>query len=398
MAVTEIQETSYFARLGGAAKGVFAGIVLFLAAFPLLFWNEGRAVKREQTLKDGASSVVSVAADAVLPENNGKLVHVSGGLTSDATLTDPEFGISVKAIRLTRKVEMYQWREKSSSKTEKKLGGGEKKTTVYSYEKVWSDKLIPSENFKEAGHENPAVFPFDSQKWQAGDVKLGAFQLPENMISMIGQSKRHELPADYQLSNDRKGYVRDNAIYVYHVQEMQTPDVLQAIDRAFGSLEIGDIRITYTSVVPHDVSVVAQQQEQTFSPYTTGNGTILLMADSVQSADAMFQNAQSANSVMTWILRAAGFLLMYVGLGMVLRPLAVLADVIPLIGDLVGTGTSLVSFLISMPCTLFTIALAWLFYRPLIAIPLIVIGAAGLVFLLKKRNEVKKSKAAAAAA
>ena len=398
MAVTEIQETSYFARLGGAAKGVFAGIVLFLAAFPLLFWNEGRAVKREQTLKDGASSVVSVAADAVLPENNGKLVHVSGGLTSDATLTDPEFGISVKAIRLTRKVEMYQWREKSSSKTEKKLGGGEKKTTVYSYEKVWSDKLIPSENFKEAGHENPAVFPFDSQKWQAGDVKLGAFQLPENMISMIGQSKRHELPADYQLSNDRKGYVRDNAIYVYHVPETQTLDVLQTIDRAFGTLEIGDIRITYTSVVPHDVSVVAQQQEQTFSPYTTGNGTILLMADSVQSADAMFQNAQSANSVMTWILRAAGFLLMYVGLGMVLRPLAVLADVIPLIGDLVGTGTSLVSFLISMPCTLFTIALAWLFYRPLIAIPLIVIGAAGLVFLIKKRNEVKKSKAAAAAA
>ena len=398
MAVTEVQETSYFARLGGAIKGVFAGIVLFIVAFPLLFWNEGRAVKRAQTLAAGASSVIAAEADKVLPENEGKLVHVSGKLVSDATLTDPEFGISVKGIRLVRKVEMYQWREKSSSKTEKKLGGGEKKTTVYTYDKVWSDKLIPSADFKESGHDNPEVFPFAAQKWQARDVKLGAFQLPENMIGMIGQSKRHDLPADYQLTGSRKGYVRDNIIYVYYVPEQQTLDVAQAIDRAFGTLDIGDIRVTYYSVVPHDVSVVAKQQGQTFSPYTVKDGSILMMTDSVQSADAMFQGAQRSNSVMTWILRVAGFLLMYIGLGMVLRPLSVLADVIPLIGDLIGAGASLVSFLIAMPCTLFTIAVAWLFYRPLIAIPLIVIGIAGLVFLIRKRNEAKKRKAAAAAA
>lgn len=398
MAVTEVQETSYFTRLGGAIKGVFAGIVLFIVAFPLLFWNEGRAVKRAQTLAAGASSVISVEADKVLPENDGKLVHVSGKLISDATLTDPEFGISVTGIRLTRKVEMYQWNEKSSSKTEKKLGGGEKKTTVYSYEKVWSDRLISSADFKEAGHDNPAMFPFTTQKWQARDVKLGAFQLPEDMISRIGQSRRHELPADFQLTGTRKGYVKDSVIYVYNVQENRNLDVAQAIERAFGSLEIGDIRITYTCVVPHDVSVVAKQQGQTFCPYTIKDDTILLMSDSVQSADTMFQGAQSSSNVMTWLLRLVGFLMMYIGLGMVLRPLSVLADLIPLIGDLIGAGASMVSFLIAMPCTLFTIAFAWLFYRPLIAVPLLIAGIAGLVFLVKKRNEAKKRKAAAAAA
>mgnify|MGYP004654065465 FL=1 len=398
MAVTEVQETSYFARLGGAIKGVFTGIILFIVAFPLLFWNEGRAVKRAQTLAAGASSVISVESDKVLPENEGKLVHVSGKLVSDATLTDPEFGISVKGIRLIRKVEMYQWSEKSSSKTEKKLGGGEKKTTVYTYEKAWSDKLIPSAGFKEAGHDNPDNFPFAAQKWQAGDVKLGAFQLPENMIGMIGQSKPHELPADYQLTGGRQGYVRDNVIYIYHVPGKQPQDDSPAVERASGTQEIGDVRVTYASVVPHDVSVVAKQQGQTFSPYTVKDGTILLMTDSLKSADAMFQSAQKSNSVMTWILRIAGFLLMYIGLGMVLRPLSVLADVIPLVGDLIGAGVSLVSFLIAMPCTLFTIAVAWLFYRPLIAVPLIVIGIAGLVFLIRKRSEAKKRKAAAAAA
>ena len=304
----------------------------------------------------------------------------------------------MKVIRLIRKVEMYQWSEKSSSKTEKKLGGGEKKTTVYTYEKAWSDKLIPSAGFKEAGHDNPDNFPFAAQKWQAGDVKLGAFQLPENMIGMIGQSKPHELPADYQLTGGRQGYVRDNVIYIYHVPGKQPQDDSPAVERASGTQEIGDVRVTYASVVPHDVSVVAKQQGQTFSPYTVKDGTILLMTDSLKSADAMFQSAQKSNSVMTWILRIAGFLLMYIGLGMVLRPLSVLADVIPLVGDLIGAGVSLVSFLIAMPCTLFTIAVAWLFYRPLIAVPLIVIGIAGLVFLIRKRNEAKKRKAAAAAA
>ena len=135
MAVTEVSEESWFSRLGGAFKGILTGIILFVLAIPLLFWNEGRAVRRAQALRQGSAAVVSVAADKILPANEGKLVHVSGMQTTEDTLTDTVFGITIKGIRLEREVEMYQWKERSSTKSEKKLGGGVKKTTVYTYEK-----------------------------------------------------------------------------------------------------------------------------------------------------------------------------------------------------------------------------------------------------------------------
>ena len=37
-------------------------VILILAAFPLLWWNEGRAVKTAQGLSEGAGAVVSVEA------------------------------------------------------------------------------------------------------------------------------------------------------------------------------------------------------------------------------------------------------------------------------------------------------------------------------------------------
>ena len=39
---TEVTNDSWFGRLGNAIKGVVFGLLLFVVAFPLLFWNEGR--------------------------------------------------------------------------------------------------------------------------------------------------------------------------------------------------------------------------------------------------------------------------------------------------------------------------------------------------------------------
>jgi hypothetical protein len=42
---SEPSRESWFGRIGGAIKGVLVGLTLFLVAFPILFWNEGRAVR-----------------------------------------------------------------------------------------------------------------------------------------------------------------------------------------------------------------------------------------------------------------------------------------------------------------------------------------------------------------
>lgn len=402
MAVTEVQTESYFSRLGNSFKGIGGGLLLFLIAFPLLFWNEGRAVKRAKALETGAGAVVSVQADKVDPANEGKLVHVTAKADTKDVLTDPLFKISSTAIRLERRVEMYQWKQNESSKTEKQLGGGTKKTTVYTYEKVWSDKPVNSAYFKEAGHENPG-FPFESEKLRANHVTLGDFLLNDSLVDRLGDSRKLPVPADYKLPATLSG--KSDAAYVHVSRKSSAPSQVSqeqpadnAGDAALTEPAIGDLRISWYAVVPHEVSIVARQTGKTFSAYPVGSESILLIADSVQSAEAMFQSAQSANSAMTWFLRIAGLVMMYVGLSCVLRPLSVLMDVIPFLGDLIGAGISLISFLIAFPCTLVTIAVAWIYYRPLLGIGLLVVAAALIVFLFRKKAESHKRRIAADAA
>lgn len=402
MAVTEVQTESYFSRLGNSFKGIGGGLLLFLIAFPLLFWNEGRAVKRAKALETGAGAVVSVQADKVDPANEGKLVHVTAKADTKDVLTDPLFKISSTAIRLERRVEMYQWKQNESSKTEKQLGGGTKKTTVYTYEKVWSDKPVNSAYFKEAGHENPG-FPFESEKLRANHVTFGDFLLNDSLVDRLGDSRKLPVPADYKLPAALSG--KSDAAYVHVSRKSSAPSQVSqeqpadnAGDAALTEPAIGDLRISWYAVVPHEVSIVARQTGKTFSAYPVGSESILLIADSVQSAEAMFQSAQSANSAMTWFLRIAGLVMMYVGLSCVLRPLSVLMDVIPFLGDLIGAGISLISFLIALPCTLVTIAVAWIYYRPLLGIGLLVVAAALIVFLFRKKAESHKRRIAADAA
>jgi hypothetical protein len=54
------------------------------------------------------------------------------------------------------------------------------------------------------------------------------------------------------------------------------------------------------------------------------------------SAVEMIADAEATNRMITWLLRGGGALIMFIGFSLLLRPLVVLADVLPLAGSLVG--------------------------------------------------------------
>src|SRR5262245_50116577 len=105
---TETTHTSWFTRIKNSFGGAVIGLVLMVGMVVLLFWNEGRAVQTAKSLAEGAGAVVSVGVDGVDQANEGKLVHVTGPVTTDSTPSDDDFGVSAAGVRLVRKVEMYQ--------------------------------------------------------------------------------------------------------------------------------------------------------------------------------------------------------------------------------------------------------------------------------------------------
>jgi len=156
---------------------------------------------------------------------------------------------------------------------------------------------------------------------------------------------------------------------------------------------VGDARISFSKVPPGDVSVIAQQVGDHLGPYQTRAGDrIEKLETGIASAEAMFKGAERANTVMTWVLRLAGFLVMLFAMLLLLRPFRVLADVVPILGTLVGMGLGLVAFAVAAPLTLLTIAVAWIAHRPVVGIGLILVALAisgwVLVRLARKRRSL----------
>ena len=98
----------------------------------------------------------------------------------------------------------------------------------------------------------------------------------------------------------------------------------------------------------------------------------------------MFLTAQRHNKMLTWALRAGGFLMMLLGFSMVFKLLSVLGDVVPVLGSIIGAGTGLIALLLSLALSSVTIAAAWIFYRPLLGVALLALTV-GLALLIRRK-------------
>jgi hypothetical protein len=383
---SEVTTESWFDRIRESIKGVATGLLLAVVAFPLLFWNEGRAVKTARGREEGAGAVVSVKPDAVDPKNDRKLIHTTGLATTDETLRDDPFGVSAPGIKLIREVEMYQWREKKQTRR-KKEGGKQVKVTTYDYEKVWSAAPIDSGEFKRPlGHENPKRLPYESRTFRAKSVTLGAIALPPALVDKIGGAEA--LPVTERMALQMKPHLAEHARLVaggyYFGRRPSEP-------------AIGDTRVRFKVVPPATVSVVAQQVGGTLAPYATQTGsTIQLLQMGTLDAKAMFTSALASNATLTWILRGVGLVLLFLGLLLIFNPLAVLADVIPFVGDLLRFGIAAFAGVATVVLGGLTIAIAWVGHRPLVGIPLLV-GSLALLVGLKLLGHGRKGQGRRAA-
>jgi hypothetical protein len=365
---TEVTRTGWGKRIGQSLSGALIGGLLFLASFALLWWNEGRAIGEARALEEGAGAVVDVGIDAVDPAREGKLLHVTGAVDARPEARDDATGIAVDALQLRRVVEMYQWVEKRSSKEEKKLGGGSETVTVYDYEQQWNDDPIDSDDFKKSEtHANPSDWPLRSDSFAAGEVTLGAFTLAQPVRDALGSWQ--DLPAKItaQLPEQFGEFRRMASGILYRGVDPERP-------------QIGDMRVRYEYQPEATYSIVAKQTGAMLDRYVASNGReVLLVEDGSVPAAKMFEGAQSRNSLITWLVRLGGTVLMWIGLSMVFAPISRVLDVLPMLGTIGSWGIGLVTGLISLLLSLTTIGIAWVFYRPLLG-GAIILGVVVLFF------------------
>lgn len=396
MAYTETTTTSYGQRLAGSAKGMVGGLLMFIIGTCLLWWNEGRAVKTAKAIGDAASNVEIV--DDVSKVNaslNGKLIHASAFADTKDTLTDDMFGVREQAIRIDRKVEYYQWVEMAQTKEREKIGGGKETTTTYTYEKKWVDKPVNSAEFKDPQYQsaNKVLSEVEDKSEMASNVTFGAYTLPESFVSAISGGE----PAEVRMTEEQRFTWNERLHMLRPKVNTETSLVHTSANTVYlglspNSPQVGDVRVTFTKVPPADISLIAQVDGSTFKAYRAKNGQSFSRVQmGTVSADEMIEQARSENNMLTWVLRLVGVLLIVIGLKGMFGLLPMLFKVLPFLGSIVDAGVGLVSWILGLAWSFIIIAIAWLVFRPIIGISLLVLAIAGIVFLKRrgKKNEEK---------
>jgi len=428
MAYKEVTSTSWGSRLGKSLSGICIGFLLIAVGTGLLWWNEGNFVRTGDALTEAQGVTQSLGdLNTVNAGLSGKLVHAVGLATTKDVLTDPVFKISAPAIRLKRTVEFFQWTEQSKSEKKKKLGGGEETVTTYTYSQRWTQSPVNSSSFHDpdarTSKANTVLMPLENTRLQAENVTFGAYRLPSFLVNSMDDFTALEatIPADVRENLNKQlsppAAATPPAPPAQPVQAMPglpipsswttpqappappaPPEKIHAsgstvyIGVAPATPAVGDVRVTFSEVRPATVSIMAKLNGGTFEQFIASNGNnVSMLRVGEHSIENMYGAAHSSNETITWILRAVGALLVIIGIRLVLGPIAVVADVVPLFGSLVGAGVGLVSGLVGAAWSLLIVAVAWLRFRPIVGGVMVAVAVGLIAIAMLKGRTAKKA-------
>lgn len=367
---TEVTRVGLGTKIQESLSGVIVGLLMFFGSFVILWINESRV-----NLAQIAKTSIEVSPNKIDSSADGKLVSVSGNLTTKEMLQDPQFLKEGPYIKLSRTVEMFAWQEIVSTETEKEFGGGEKRITKYHYEKAWTTHPASFKNFKyPKDHENPALM-ITSKTFLVKSAKVGVYNIdPQKMILPAGE----ELNLSDQnviLKNDNK--IENDYIFIGK-GSLYTP-------------EVGDIRISFNGLNNNiEVTTFGKLKGDSIVPFIYKDKVTLYRSLNEDRQQAI-ATLQAEHKFITWILRFLGFFLMWIGMALFLGPLTTILDIIPILGTL---GKGLI-FVITMPIALvlsiITIVLSMIFHNVIALIVALTLMILGLIFwIIKKRKKYSK--------
>lgn len=241
-------------RLHGLAA--VAALVLLVLALLLLAATERQVTKVARIYDGMGGELLDLGSRAPGPEVDGHLVRVTGTTAVTRLAADPQFGVTAAAPLLRRQVEMLQWQETT-------YGGGAPQYAVR-----WIDHPVDSSRFQRPqGHANPPEFPFGSDRFEAGEVRLGHFVLSRALVRTIAGSEAlavdlASLPANLAASLQQDGDGLTTAA------NPRSP-------------RVGDLRIRWSMVPNQELTILARASHGRLepAPFLPAPGYVVMLGD-----------------------------------------------------------------------------------------------------------------------
>jgi len=377
---------SWFSRTTGGVRSLGSGL-LFLGALFVLFWNEGYSKRHGDALIEVAQQVQPAPPTAISPALEGKPIHLSARVNSQAGARDDVFGIRTDGVALYRYVEMFQWIEYEESS-----GRGRKKKTTYHYEQDWSNEYQDSSQFHEpAGHENPKP-ALSSDSFFAADARFGPYRFNNRDVA--------DQALDDMYDPDALGSLGKWPALVEDLPELSSaltakrwyqlePGVYYRGNQASEEAQLGDLSVSfYRFANDYPLTMIGAQQGEFIVPWRASSGdTILLASGGSRGAKDLIKQAQAESAGFTHILRVGGLICAVMGAAGIASWLGSFLSMIPVVGRLVTVSLSIAGGLFGLIAGLVTIVVGWLAARPWIAALLLIAIGSAVTWAIKKRRE-----------
>lgn len=374
--INETTTTGYGKKISNSFSGILIGLILFISSFAVLYWNEGRTDM--SGIAKNSTEINSLVANAD-SSINGKLVSTTGNIDTTQTIGDGLYLKPDKFIAVERNVEIYAWEEESQSSSQDNVGGSTTTNTTYTYKKDWVTNPADSSEFKSpTDHVNPTKSISDNSTTATSatvgiyTINPGTISLPE-YTAIVLKPEAVTLPPEIILANDTFLFVKKS--------DIGTIDAPQ----------IGDMRISYKALKPgFNGTVFGKLEGGQITPFfdKEQNKLYRLFAG---SRDEGIASLHSEYTIMLWLFRVLGFLMMYFGISMVLGPITALLNILPFLANIGGSLISIIAFVVAFILSVITIIISAILHSIIALISVIIITMA-LIALFTKF--FKKDKAA----
>lgn len=305
---------------GKSPSKIIFGLILLIAAIGLITWNEEEPAYRYKVYQDGPGNATVLPAPQINSANDGRLVYFTGPVISEAILRDRQLGMEAKAIKIKRKILLYQWAESKIEEPASGTDGGQvmdidgqvKMAEKYKYEKGWYETLNETLSFKKPINSitgelrvNPSHMIFQPDDVTVSEVKIGDFVVPVSAVAQFSNYEKLPVPEENieNFPEDWKTRVKivDGEYYIGR-----------------GTLEapqVGDYRISYEAVMPGFIAtVLGKQHVGTIEPYLSQyNGALREIKVGAHSLEEMFSNLPKADPIMEWGGRVVAIIIAFIG-------------------------------------------------------------------------------------
>lgn len=336
------------------------GFIILIASIFALFINEHNYVNAIKIANFAEKNAIIVSANDLNPSNDNKLIFTNGSAYSQELLTDSIIRVP-NAIALFRNTEIYQWEEIRKHRDNNKIS--------YTYRKTWSKNLINSDNFESSAYKNPKKMKYEPKNIYAHNIGLGKFYLSEEIIKNINSiSKITQLPYNSNFKIYNGFYFTGND---------------------YDNPKIGDQKLSY-SYIPSGIklSIIAKQSGNHLENMNSKYGDFSIVMNGEKDLKTMISDYKKNLTNNTWLIRGISLLFLFLGLNLIIQPIVNLGNTIPILGELTQMAAFASTLIITIALGTLIISLAWLLFRPEIAIPLIIISILTIISLKKRKRVI----------